>query len=83
MKVSYEVTMEEIKRASTKRSEEHNMICKFLESDKNNMCFEYDSEDEAKNKAGLVSSIVKKINADEKKISYAKRNNKIYIMKAA
>lgn len=82
MKVNYDVAVEEIKRVSGGRmSEEGKMITQFLKGKKDNMCFEYDTADEAKTKAGLVSGICKRINKDGQKISYAKRENKIYIMR--
>ena len=84
MKVNYDVKVEEIKSVSNGRtSEEFKMIEQFLKDKRKNMCFEYDTADEAKAKAGVVSGICKRFNKDEKLISYAKRDNKIYIMKAA
>ncbi len=81
MEVNYDVTMEEVKRASSRMSEEAKMVQKFLEGKQKNMCFEYETEDEAKSKAGVVAGIVKRTNKDGEKISYGKRANKIYIMR--
>lgn len=80
MKVSYDVQIEESKRVG-RESEESKMIRMFLDGSQSNMCFEYDTDEEAKQKAGLISQIVKRINKEGKVVDYTKRNNKVYVLK--
>lgn len=82
MKINYDVEIEEGKRGSVVRSEEGLAILEFLKRPQKNMCFEYSDEEEAKKRAGCVSNMCKKVNQEgEMKISYTKRNNKIYVLK--
>ena len=47
------------------------------------MCFEYDDEAEAKRRASVVMNCCKRLNEEGEKevIKYAKRGNKIYVIK--
>lgn len=82
MKVSYGV---EIDKASVGRgtiSEEGKRINEFVKTEELNMCFEYDTAEEAKKRVACVSGQCKRINESGlAQIYYAKRGNKIYILR--
>lgn len=81
MKKTYNVEIET--RNFDKRTEERMAIDEFIESANRNVCFEYDTEEEAKKGANLTSQAVKAINKKLGKdlLSYAKRKTKVYVKK--
>lgn len=82
MKVNYgvEIDVAELGRKSV--SEESKLITSFLETNEKNMCFEYDSDEEAKKRAACVAAQCKRVNKSGKySISYTKRGNKIYVIR--
>lgn len=82
MKVSYNVEID-ARTLAGRESEESKVIKTFLAGTQPNMCLEYDTDEEAKQKAGLISQITKKLNENGKVVSYTKRNTKIYILRAS
>lgn len=82
MKVSYNVEID-ARTLAGRESEESKAIKTFLAGTHPNMCLEYDTDEEAKQKAGLISQITKKLNENGKVVSYTKRNTKIYILRAS
>ena len=85
MKMSYDVQVEELgaNRRGLVTSEEGRAIVEFMKTSRANMCFEYDDEAEAKRRASAVMNCCKRLNKEGEKevIKYAKRGNKIYVIK--
>lgn len=82
MKISYNVKVPERKRKYAEKSDEVLAIESFILSKTKNMCFEYDTDDEAKRKYNSVRSYRRK--AGHQDIYDMFRNdNKIYIVKEA
>ena len=82
MKVNYGVKIDEAVLGRNSLSEEGKLITSFLDTDQENMCFEYDSSEEAKKRVACVSAFCKRTNKIGKHfISYTKRGNKIYVIK--
>lgn len=87
MKMSYDVQVEDLgaNRRGLVTTEEGRAIVEFMKTGRVNMCFEYDDDTEAKRRASAVMNCCKRLNEESGKdvIKYAKRGNKIYVIKMA
>ena len=85
MKMSYDVQVEDLgaNRRGLVTTEEGRAIAEFMKTGRVNMCFEYDDEAEAKRRSSAVMNCCKRLNEESEKevIKYAKRGNKIYVIK--
>ena len=78
MKVNYDVDTNEIitKRTTSRRSEEYQAIMAFLDSDHENMTFEYDDAKTARSRQGSLARMAK---AENLPVKISSRNNTVIV----